>query len=52
MPRYSFLEVVNWCLHMVRISVLIYWWIGDDPMLEAVLAFELFKLFVDDYVLG
>ena len=52
MPEYSFLAAVNMCLHMVKISVLIHWWIADSPELEAVLAFELFKLFVDDYVLG
>ena len=52
MPGYSPLAAVNWCLHMVKISVLIYWWIGDSPLLEAVVGFDLFKLFVEDYVPG
>ena len=60
MPEYSFLAAVNMCLHMVKISVLIYWLIGDIPLLEAALSsliggllgLDLFKLVVVDYVPG
>ena len=63
MPGYSLLAAVNLCLHMVKVSVLIYWWIGGNPLLEAgisliasliggLLGLELFKLVVVDYVPG
>ena len=35
MLGYSLVSVVSLCLHVVKVSVLFYLWIGGNPILEA-----------------